>query len=220
VVMMLISGYIILVNLLVKNKCTSFGFLLILYNFAIILRSASSLVVLVLHLKIPTGSQHVCYSALFTLMQWLMMGEEIGACLLAHITFIMYYSHKLLADIPVKKLFQCYFAYVLCMHATFNALIIGYDVAAGEHRHAVRPDGYCSSVISGYNTMEIAWASVAVNKTVQFVCFTIFLMYYYKHKINTAEDSYPHRNISKKLIKIGVALGATVGIRPAPIMPA
>ena len=49
VVMMLISGYIIAVNVPVKNKCTSFRFLLILYNFTIIFCSASSLAVLVLY---------------------------------------------------------------------------------------------------------------------------------------------------------------------------
>ena len=47
---------------------------------------------------------------------------------------------------------------------------------------------------------------------VQIVFFTIFLMYYYKFKTSIVEDTVPHRKLDKQLIKIGIVMGAIVGI--------
>jgi len=50
----------------------------------------------------------------------------------------------------------------------------------------------------------IAWLSTSVNKAIQFICFAIFLMYYYKYKTNVVEDTVPRRLVNKQLIRIGI----------------
>jgi len=45
------------------------------------------------------------------------------------------------------------------MHGLFNAFITKYDIGTDEHKHAIRPDGYCNTVIVGYKTAEIALLS-------------------------------------------------------------
>jgi len=37
-------------------------------------------------------------------------------------------------------------------------------------------------------------------------------MYYYKFKTSIVEDTVPHRKLDKQLIKIGIVMGAIVGI--------
>ena len=68
-----------------------------------------------------------------------MITEEIWVYNLAHLACIMYNSHKLQTELPLKKLFKDYIA---CVHVLFNVLIIRYDVATGEYKYAIRPDGY------------------------------------------------------------------------------
>ena len=47
---------------------------------------------------------------------------------------------------------------------------------------------------------------------IQITLFTIFLVYYYKNLINSLENSAPCRKPKKKLFKIVIIMGATVGI--------
>jgi len=78
--------------------------------------------------------QLVCYAALLAVLQGLMLTDEFGVCILAHIAAIVYYSSKLQNEIPIKKLFKYYTTYVLCMHGLFDAIIIRYNVTTGEYR--------------------------------------------------------------------------------------
>ena len=142
-----------------------------------------------------------------------MFTEEFGVCILAHIVATTYYSYKLQPKLPIKKLFIYYLPYVLCMHGLFDIIIVGYDFATGEYRCVIRPDGHCTGLLSEYhNTQKIAWFNTIVNKMVQVVFFTVFLMHYYKHTTSGEEDSAARRKINKILFKIVITMGATVGI--------
>ena len=176
--LILVTSIILITYLAVKKLHNAFGTLMILFNSAVIFRCVASFVMLLAYAIFRFYSQPACYGVWFTFMQGLMIPDELAACILAHIAAIMYYSDKLQADMPIKKLFAFYATYVLGMHSLFNALIIGYDLATGEYSQVIWPNGYCSWIFEGYRTVAIAWLSTAVNKMVQIVFFTIFLMYY------------------------------------------
>jgi len=209
----LMSVYISIMHIMIRENHTSFGVLVVLYNTAIICRCVAAFASLLMHRSYMVHSQPVCYTVLFAVMQGLMFIEELGVCVLAHIAATMYYSYKFRTNMPVKKLFVYYVTYVLCMHGLFNATIIVYDIVTGEYRRVIRPDGRCGSLLDEYyNTQKIAWFSTIVNKMIQITLFTIFLVYYYKYLMSGLENSAPGRRLSKMLFKIAIIMGATVGI--------
>ena len=174
---LLMISYIIIVHMLIKELRTSFGVLLMFYNGGIVFQCVTTYLLTLSTFVVPTNSQPICYSILFAVMQGTMIIEELGVFILAHVAVVMYYSHNLRTDIPVKKLFKCYITYVLAMHALFSSFIFGYDAATGEYSYVIWGNGYYNTLFSMYDTQTIALISANVNKMLQVIFFTIFLVY-------------------------------------------
>ena len=184
------NGYIFFVNILVKEKRTAFGLLLLLYSGSIIfILPVNAFGGVLLQSAVPLNSQLVCYIHVFFFMQGIMVHEAFAVCILAHIAFIMYYSNKLRADMPNTKLFKRYTAFVGGMQILFSIFIILYDVATGNYSCVLVSNGYCTSLLDPdqYDTLTIVWANTNINKVLQIIIFGILLAYYYKYKSNITE---------------------------------
>jgi len=104
VLIILVDGYIVLVNILVKEKRTAFGLLLVLYSGSILFTRPLSLFGESLLMSAKSlNTLPTCYIHVFFFMQGIMVHEAFAVCVLAHIAFIMYYSNKLQADIQIPN---------------------------------------------------------------------------------------------------------------------
>jgi len=120
ILIVLVDSYIFLVNILVKEKRTAFGLLLVLYSGSILFTRPVSLFGESLLMSVKSlNTLPVCYIHLFFFMQGIMVHEAFAVCVLAHIAFIMYYSDKLQADFPNTKLFKRYTVFVGGMRSPF-----------------------------------------------------------------------------------------------------
>ena len=211
VLIMLASSYIITARVLCK-KLTSFGMLFVLYNVALIFQSMSVLALQVLNTMIQANSLVLCYTTMLTVMQGAMISETIAIFILAHVTCIMYYSSKLRPDMPERKLLMCYAIYGVLMQCLFTFFIVGYDWAMGCYTHVLLANGFCAPLVSNYDTVIIAWTNTTINKTLQILLFVTFLAYYYNYKRTANPDMAATKKVSKQLIKIGITMGATIGV--------
>ena len=177
----LVSGYIIVIYLVFKDMRTSFG-LLMVYNGSVIFQCLSAVPLLFAQLYGAPYSRMTCYAIQFIFMQGLMVPEAFATCLIAHIAYIIYYSNKLQAHLPIMKMFKRYTIYIVSILGLFNFFIVGYDVATGNSQNAILLNGDCSPLFTKYHTTDIAWACVALSKTIQVILFAIFLKYLYEHK--------------------------------------
>jgi len=213
IIEIVVDGYIFFVNLLVKEKRTVFGLLLMLHVGSIIFFYPVSAIVRVLQSAIQLDSLLVCYVHVFCLMQGILLHQSAAVCILAHVTFIMYYSNKLQANIPNTKLLKYYIMYMGGIQILFSIFIILYDVASGNYSNVIS-NGYCTSFynIAHYGTLAIAWGSVHVSKVLQIIVFSRFLVYYYKYKSSITEVQAAHKSIHRFFITIGIVMGSTIGI--------
>ena len=109
-------------------------------------------------------------------------------------------------------MFKRYTIYIVSILGLFNFFIVGYDVATGNSQNAILLNGHCSPLFTKYHTTDIAWASVALSKTIQVTLFAIFLKYLYEHKkTGTTEVVAVNKLLNKLFIKIGIIMGAIVG---------
>ena len=209
----IVSGYIIFVHLVLEERWTSFGILLMLYNGAIIFRTLSAFVLLLSHTYVTVESQIICYAIQFAFMQGGMVSETFAICALAHIAAIMYYSDKLRSDIPVKKLFRYYITYASSTIALFSFFIINYDLSTGRYRDVIlTSEMHCTPLLSKYDTVNISWTNIAINKMFQVALFATFLVYFYKHKKSATEVAAARKKINDMLVKIAIVMGATIGL--------
>ena len=207
----LVSSYVIMVHILIKKKRNAFGLLVSLYNGSIIFRCLNVFAVIILSSAIPIHSLPLCYAHVFVFMQSLLVNEALATCLLAHVACVVYYGYNVQPTMPVTMLFKRYTIFVGSMQVLFSILIILYDVATGHYSGVLLSNGYCiDSVTSNYDT--IAWANKTINKAIQITIFAIFLYYYYKCKKSLPKDHPSTKLINKELIRIGAAIGATVGV--------
>ena len=208
-VLSIVSDRIIVMYL---DMRTSFGLLMVLYNGAIIFQCLSAIALLFTNLYLRTDSQLTCYAIHFVFMQGLMVPEAFATIILAHISYIMYYSNKLLAELPVMKMFKHYTIFVASILGLFSFFIIMYDMATGNSRNAIIR-GYCIPLNKIYTTTDIARVCVALNKAIQVMLFATFLVSLCQHKkTGTTEVVAVNKLLNKLLIRVGIIMGAVIGI--------
>ena len=214
VIMILItlaSTYIIVIRLLCRKR-TFFGVLVVFYNVALIFQAMSILALLATSAVILTNSQVLCYTVTFVVMQATMISEAIATFILAHVTCAMYCGSTLQPEMPMRKLLMCYAVYGVLMQCLFTMFIVGYDWSTGYSMRVLLANGFCAPLVSSYNTVIIAWTNTAINKMLQILLFIIFLTYYYNYKRTANPDMAATKKVSKQLIKIGITMGATIGV--------
>ena len=101
------------------------------------------------------------------------------------------------------------------LFALFAAIIIGYDLYSGNGKLTISSKGYCIFYNQySYTTAWIKDFQHLVNKVAQLSLFVVFLFFYFKEHNTVAplKDCKASQNVSKKLLKIAIAMGAIVGI--------
>ena len=79
-------------------------------------------------------------------------------CILYHIVYVMYCSSKLLRVMPEmsRKMSRYYKAYQLGTILLTLFFIVSYDVATGNYKGLLPPNGHCTMVAtSHYDTLQI-----------------------------------------------------------------
>ena len=213
-----INTYIVIVHLLFAELRNVFGKLLMSYNIVLFLIQVFSITSVVAHSVVAVGSQVICQAILDIFILLTMAFESYATCIMFHVTYTMYYSYKCRPHMPTKNLFLLYNCFVFGLLAIFAAIIIGYDLYSGNGKQTITPYGYCvlyNQYI--YQTERIKDIQHFGNKVAQLSLFVLFLVLYYKQRNTIAppkdgDDKNVSSKVSKQLIRIAIAMGATIGI--------
>jgi len=210
----ILSWYIIVIHIMFKELRTLFGKLLMLYNVAVIFCFAGFINRFLSLFQLAPNSLLFCYptTLIFTLSTVTI--ETSSTCILHHIVVTMRRCYKLRSQMS-KETSRCHFrrymAYTL--GAVFLALLltICFDVATGNYKDTLLPNGQCVSIeIRIYGTLIISAIFNIINKVVQLVQFINYL--YYTYKLNKfVHETGVSKEYLSLLHKTAVALGAMIG---------
>ena len=154
-----------------------------------------------------------CQSILYSFMLSTMAFECYSTCILFHTALTMYYSYKCKSEMPKDLYFFCN-CFVVSLLVIFVPIIKGYDLYSGNGKRTILPSGHCTSNRGHYHTLWIKDFLHLCNKVARLSFFAVFLFFYCKRRgsINDAEHREASIQVSKKLIRIGIAMDTTVGI--------
>ena len=141
--------------------------------------------------------------------------EPFATNILTHSAYLMYRCYHLRSEISKRRLnclLSCYTAYAAITLALLFFVTIAYDWITGNGKYTISASGHCYIVdCPSYNTLMISTSVAGINKFLQMIVFSAYLVYFYKFNRNTqaTQTSVAHSRI---LFKIVIAMGATVGI--------
>ena len=138
---MTVSGYILIVNLLFKQLHNLMGKLMMSYNFTLVCQCIIIIVWLLLYYQIPVNSRITCHTITILYIITSLGIETITACILTYLANLMYYSYNLktMSKSKSKFLYKCYTAYVIGTIIFFLFVIIAYDLKAGNGKYTIDP---------------------------------------------------------------------------------
>ena len=208
-----INVYVVAVHLLFAKELSVFSKLLMSHNIILFLVQVISVISAITHFVVPLGSQVGCQSILYSFMLSTMTFECYSTCILFHTALTMYYSYKCKSEMPKNLYFFCN-CFVFSLLVIFVPIIKGYDLYSGNGKQTILPSGHCTSNRGHYHTLWIKDFLHLCNKVARLSFFAVFLFFYCKRRgsIKDAEHREASIQVSKKLIRIGIAMGATVGI--------
>ena len=213
-IFVMISGYMVAVHLIFKELRNTGGKLLMLYNLAIVCFSIAA-AVQIIQFKEAVNSLPFCYIVAIVILISGASIEALATCILHQIAYIMYSSKKLRAIQleESKQRFTYYMIYVLGTAMFTLFLMICYDLATGDYKALLQPDGHCIDLYGhpDYGTAQIGLSISAINKMAQFVLFIAYLYYMYKLNKNITNPAVLEKQ-QPLLRKIGTAMGAVVGL--------
>ncbi|XP_065892622.1 uncharacterized protein [Dysidea avara] len=189
---MIISGYVVVVHLLFKELRNLFGKLLLCYSLSVVSVCAIVDTLLLLHYRIVTNSQELCHVTIAFMLAVISI-EVFATCLLTHLAYLMYHSYHLKPELPKVRsirLFRCYMTYEVVTIMLAVLLILLYDIPSDN---------------------VLMYVIACIYKAVQMGMFTVYLYYAYK-TYNTISDPSTSSKQQKKLFKIAVTMAATVGV--------
>ena len=212
----MVSGYILLVHLLFKELRTLFGKLLIFYSLSIVSMSAAAIALFLMHRWIIVKSEIICYTAMMTFMITYTSIELFATNLLTHLAYVMYRCYNLKAEISKRRsqiLFRCYLAYALITLILFFFVTIAYDWRTGNGRYTLLPNGHCNFISTySYKTLILNDTFVFINKLIQIIMLLTYLVYFYKFNVNIGAGNVNVLQYNQELLKIAIAMGATIGL--------
>ena len=213
---MMVSGYILIVHLLFKELRTLFGKLLIFYSLSIVSMCADIIALLLMHRWITVNSEIICYIAMVTFMITSTSTELFATDILTHLAYIMYRCYNLKSEISKKRsqfLFRCYLAYAFIALILLFFVIITYDWRTGNGRYTLLLNGHCNFINQySYNTIFLSDTFIAINKLVQIIMLVAYLVYFYKFHVNIGGTQILNVQYNRELLKIAIAMGATIGL--------
>ena len=139
--------------------------------------------------------------------------ELFATVILSHLAYIMYRCYHLRSSISKKRseyLFKCYTAYAGFTLILLFFVTIAYDWRTGIGKYTMLANGHCNMYPSCYNTIVLNLFVITINKFLQIIMFSAYLVYYYKFNMNVraAQISLDY---SRKLVRIAISMGATIG---------
>ena len=213
---MMVSGYILIVHLLFKELRTLFGKLLIFYSLSIVSMCADMIALLLMHYWIIVNSETICYIAMVTFMITSTSIELFATNILTHLAYIMYRCYHLKSEISKKRsqfLFRCYLAYAFIALILLFFVTITYDWRTGNGRFTLLPNSHCHFIDQhSYDTLFLSDTFIAINKLVQIIMLVAYIVYLYKLCVNIGGTQIFNSQYSRELLKIAIAMGATIGL--------
>ena len=210
-----LSWYIIAVHIMFKELRNLFGKLLMLYSIAVIFSSIGFISRYLPLLQLVPNSLVFRYPSILCLFISTVSIEALGTCILHHIVMTIRHCYKLRSQISKEtsqRHFRNYIVYTLGTILLVVFLSICFDMAKGNYKDTLLPNGLCVSVeirISG--TLIIPGLFNGINKMVQLVQFIIYL--HHMHKVNKyVTDAGISKGQLSILHKIATAMGAMVGL--------
>ena len=203
------SGYILTIHLIFPELRNTIGKILIISSSAMILLQVSNVAITLMNTEIALDSLFICRIVVQASIQAYMVREACSTCILAYVVHMMNRSDNLKQGMP-KHLFRFYMAYLIGSLVIFNISAILYDAATGDADQLLLPSGHCEiGHVGQYDVMYIMVAYGTLNKAVQVGLFVVYLFYFYKF---STEGHVGHKQTHRRLSKIAVNIGATVGI--------
>ena len=188
ILLVLVSGYVLLVHLLFKELRSLFGKLLIFYNLGVMCMAISVMTLMSLNYLITVNSQIICHAVMMTFMISAAMYEIFAANILTHLAYTMYRCSKLKSRMPVKQkqfIFRCYFSYGFITLLLLFFVLVTYDWWTGNGEYTLLPNGHCIFIDEyTYTTLYISEMPTVINKMIQFTmfisnsCFIALLFHY------------------------------------------
>ena len=213
---MMVSGYILIVHLLFKELRTLFGKLFIFYSLSIMSMCADIIALLLMHHWIIVNSEIICHITMVTLMITTTSIELFATVILTHLAYIMYRCYHLKSEISKKRsqfLFRCYLAYAFIALILLFFVIITYDWRTGNGRFTLLPNGHCNYINPhSYSTLLFSDTFNAINKLVEIIMLVAYVVYFYKFRVSIGGTQILNVRYNRELLKIAIAMGATIGL--------
>ena len=212
--LIMMSTYTLIVHLVLKELRTLFGKLLIFYNLSVLSLCGSGVALSIMH-RHMVKSQMICHTTLVIGLLAYVWVEASATNILTHLAYVMYHCYNLNEEISDKRskfLFLCYSAYAFITLVLFFILVIVYDWRTGNAKYTMLPNGHCNFIdLYAYKTIYLSHIFAFINKLAQIAMLLTYLVYFYKSKVNINNPQIFAR-YSRKLFKISIAMGATVGL--------
>ena len=210
-----VSGYIIAVHAMFKELRNLLGKLLILYNVAVLGMCISYFGILLTPLQPLLDSLAFCYISTIGLIVSSVSIEALATCILSHIATTMRHSYKRRSQMPKdtsQRHFNFYVIYTVGITLLDVFLTICFDVATGNYKDAVLPNGQCVTFeVGAYSTLQITFLVNGIHKIVQLVRLITYLYYTYKIIKEISNDG-ASSDLNPYLHKLAVAMGAFIGL--------
>ena len=212
----MVRACILIIHLLFKTLRTSlFGKLLIFYNLGVMFTSGSILALLLMHYWTKVNSQTICHTTTIIFTLAVADVEVLGTNILYHLVFIRYRCYHLKSEICKRRsqfLFRRYTGYAAFILILLFFVTIAYDWRTGNGKYTILASGHCDILNQpSYNTILLVSFIVTINKFLQVIMFSAYLVYFYNFNMY-AHVAQVTLQYNRQLFKIAIAMGGTVSL--------
>ena len=147
--MIMVSGYILIVHFLFKELRSVFGKLLIFYNLSFVCTCCIIISLLFMNQWITVNSQTICHATMIALMITYASTEVFATNILTHLAYTMYRCYNLKSRISKKRskyLLKCYMLYASITLVLVFFITIAYDLRTGNGKYTILPNGHCNFI--------------------------------------------------------------------------
>ena len=203
---LMVSVGTLIIHILFKDLRTSlFGQLLMFYNLAIVITGCGTAFLQLTHYWITVNPQTILCHTATVITTFGVSGAEVFATnILTHSAYIMYRCYHLRSGISKKRsnyLFRHYTSYAAFTLVLLFFVTIAYDWRTGNGKYTILASGHCIILDHpSYNTLAISGFVTAINKILQMMMFSTYLVYLYKFNKNVHAAGVTLQH-SRKLFK-------------------
>jgi len=211
----IVSGYIIAIHVMFKELRNLLGKLLMLHSVSVLGMCISYTGILLTPIQPILNLLAFCYISTIGLIISSISIEALSTCILSHIATTMCHSYKMRSPMSKEtsqRHFNFYVIYTVGITLLDVFLTICFDVATGNYKDAILPNGQCVTFEGGtYSTLQITIFVNAIHKLVQLVRLITYLYYTYKLSKDIS-DAGISSDQQSNLHKVAIAMGAFIGL--------